>query len=178
MPSARRGCCTSSRRVCFPGVARLLIIISLLHSSLLALIPGAAAFTMVGAARRKAPAVSAAAVGLHKKTAAAAAAVVRKAANPKQSSSSSEGGLHEKYGSPEIPLRLILVGHNPSAAAWRDGHYYSNSSNRMWKLLGGAGIIPPHYTAKDDDRCPATCGIGFTDLVRSVIERACYERMC
>jgi G:T/U-mismatch repair DNA glycosylase len=68
-------------------------------------------------------------------------------------------------------LRLVLVGHNPSAAAWRDGHYYSNPSNRMWSLLRNVKIIPEGYTAKDDDRCPSTCGIGFTDLVS---DQWCY----
>ncbi|KAM3577730.1 hypothetical protein VYU27_000274 [Nannochloropsis oceanica] len=143
---------------------------------------------MVSVKRRKAPVASALIAGMHKKAPATAAFVVRTTATFAQSSgtdsgtssstsistttstssckssSASGGGLLEKFGSPEIPLRLILVGHNPSAAAWRDGHYYSNPSNRMWRLLSGAGIIPANYTALDDDKCPATCGIGFTDL--------------
>lgn len=154
--------------------------------------PGVAAFTMVSVKRRKAPVASALIAGMHKKAPATAAFVVRTTATFAQSSgtdsgtssstsistttstssckssSASGGGLLEKFGSPEIPLRLILVGHNPSAAAWRDGHYYSNPSNRMWRLLSGAGIIPANYTALDDDKCPATCGIGFTDLVRTL----------
>lgn len=77
---------------------------------------------------------------------------------------SNEGGLPEKYGNPERPLRLVLVGHNPSAAAWKSHHYYANPSNRMWKLLSGVGILPATYTFKDDDLCAATHGIGFTDL--------------
>ena len=139
--------------------------------------PRVAAFTMVSANRSKAPVAKAPVAGMHKKTAATAPFVVRMTATFAQSSSSSSssssnssgsgGGLLEKFGSPEIPLRLILVGHNPSAAAWRDGHYYSNPSNRMWRLLSGAGIIPANFTALDDDKCPATCGIGFTDLVRT-----------
>lgn len=38
------------------------------------------------------------------------------------------GGLVEKLG--DVPLRLIIVGHNPSEHAWKSGHYYSNPSNR------------------------------------------------
>ncbi len=170
MPSARRGCLLPRSRGCrFVCLLSFGIIILLLTIT-----PRVAAFSMVTAARRKASGVSvAAAAVVHKKTAATAAVVVRKAvtstsaqSSSSSSSSSSGGGLQEKYGNPERPLRLILVGHNPSAAAWRDGHYYSNPSNRMWRLLGGAGIIPPHYSTKDDGSCPAMCGIGFTDLVR------------
>ena len=32
-----------------------------------------------------------------------------------------QGGLPEKYGNPQVPLRCIFVGHNPSEAAWRIG---------------------------------------------------------
>jgi len=167
MPSARRGCLFPKSRSC-----RFVCLLSFIILLLTITPPRVAAFSMVTAARRKASGVSAAAAAAqHKKTAVPAAVVVRKAvtstsAQSSSSSSSSSEGLQEKYGNPERPLRLILIGHNPSAAAWRDGHYYSNPSNRMWRLLGGAGIIPLHYSAKDDDSCPSTCGIGFTDLVR------------
>jgi len=165
MPSVRRGCSLPrSLLVCLLSFIVIILLLTITP-------PRVAAFSMVTAARRKASGVSAAAAAaLHKKTAAPAAVVVCKAVTStsaqSSSSSSSSGGLQEKYGNPERPLRLILIGHNPSAAAWRDGHYYSNPSNRMWRLLGGAGIIPLHYSAKDDDSCPSTCGIGFTDLVR------------
>lgn len=39
------------------------------------------------------------------------------------------GGLVEKLG--RVPLRLMIVGHNPSAHAWSTGHFYSNPSNHM-----------------------------------------------
>lgn len=68
-------------------------------------------------------------------------------------------------GEPEWPLRVIVVGHNPSEKAWELGHYYGNPSNRMWKLLSSAGIVPPDFTASDDDVCPITSGVGFTDVV-------------
>ena len=68
-------------------------------------------------------------------------------------------------GQPEWPLRLIVVGHNPSEKAWELGHYYANPSNRMWKLLATADIVPASFTASNDDDCPITCGVGFTDVV-------------
>ncbi|CAM9809556.1 unnamed protein product [Ectocarpus fasciculatus] len=81
-------------------------------------------------------------------------------------------GLVEKYsrspGEPEWPLRLIIIGHNPSDKAWELGHYYGNPSNRMWKLLSGAGIIPPGFTASNDQDCPITSGVGFTDVGFSI----------
>jgi hypothetical protein len=63
------------------------------------------------------------------------------------------GGVPEKLG--EQPLRLIIIGHNPSDHAWRSGHFYSNPANRMWPLLrrcgegaaqgaeGGCNLPPP-----------------------------------
>lgn len=41
-------------------------------------------------------------------------------------------GLSEKLGTK--PLRLIIIGHNPSAHAWSTGHYYSHPSNRCYQL--------------------------------------------
>ncbi|CAM9560693.1 unnamed protein product [Hapterophycus canaliculatus] len=80
-------------------------------------------------------------------------------------------GLVEKYrssGELEWPLRVIVVGHNPSEKAWELGHYYGNPSNRMWKLLSTAGIIPSDFTASNDGDCPITSGVGFTDVGFSI----------
>ncbi|CAM9171198.1 unnamed protein product [Pylaiella littoralis] len=80
-------------------------------------------------------------------------------------------GLVEKYrspGEPEWPLRVIIIGHNPSEKAWELGHYYGNPSNRMWKLLSSTGIVPSDFTASDDDLCPITSGVGFTDVGFSI----------
>eukprot|EP00887_Chlorella_sp_A99_P004909 scaffold4.g4909.t1 len=74
------------------------------------------------------------------------------------------GGLPEKLGE-GAPLRLIIVGHNPSETAWRQGHYYANSSNHLWRILGETGIAPwPAPAPVDDDRLPAEAGVGFTDV--------------
>mmetsp|Transcript_15363 Transcript_15363/g.46373 ORF Transcript_15363/g.46373 Transcript_15363/m.46373 type:complete len:342 (+) Transcript_15363:122-1147(+) len=73
------------------------------------------------------------------------------------------GGLPENLGS--SPLRLILVGHNPSAHAWKSGHYYSNPSNWMWKLLCGTGIAPPSIRgAQDDMLMPSVAQVGMVDV--------------
>ncbi|CAG9461501.1 unnamed protein product [Pedinophyceae sp. YPF-701] len=63
------------------------------------------------------------------------------------------------------PLRCIVVGHNPSAEAWRQGHYYAHKSNRMWPILKETGIAPPHIRgAVDDELMPADAGVGFVDV--------------
>lgn len=72
-------------------------------------------------------------------------------------------GLPEKLG--DQPLRLIIVGHNPSDHAWRTGHYYSNPSNWMWRILIATQIAPPHVTGPQHDDCMASeAGVGFTDV--------------
>lgn len=38
---------------------------------------------------------------------------------------------------PELPLRLLLLGHNPSELAFRTGYAYGNPSNAMMRLLRG-----------------------------------------
>ncbi|GIL42815.1 hypothetical protein Vafri_192 [Volvox africanus] len=72
-------------------------------------------------------------------------------------------GVPEKLG--DRPLRLVIVGHNPSAHAWQSGHYYSHPANHMWRLLIATGIAPPGTrSAEDDDRLPAAAGVGFLDV--------------
>ena len=69
-------------------------------------------------------------------------------------------GLVPKLGTK--PLRLILVGHNPSEHAWRSGHYYSNPSNRMWKILKETNIAPSSIRgAEDDGKMVDAVGVGF-----------------
>ena len=74
------------------------------------------------------------------------------------------GGLLPKLGS--RPLRLILVGHNPSAHAWSSGHYYSHPGNRMWPILRETGIAPADLVrgCEDDGSMPESCGVGFIDV--------------
>lgn len=92
---------------------------------------------------------------------------------------SSSNTTRRSPGEPEWPLRLIIIGHNPSDTAWQQGHYYANPSNRMYKLLATAKIIPVGFSATDDDKCPIMCGVGFTDVVSTVRIRdreACTKR--
>lgn len=84
-----------------------------------------------------------------------------------------EHGLSELYRSPdslERPLKLLIVGHNPSHQSWAKGHYYANPNNRMWFLLQKAGIVPAHFKAAHDKQCPDTVGLGFTDVMSGVAE--------
>ncbi|KAG2442614.1 hypothetical protein HXX76_002699 [Chlamydomonas incerta] len=73
-------------------------------------------------------------------------------------------GVPEKLG--DAPLRLVIVGHNPSEHAWRSGHYYSNPSNHLWPLLRRTGIAPPDRIRgpQDDGLMPAAAGVGFLDV--------------
>jgi len=75
-----------------------------------------------------------------------------------------EGGLLPKLGTK--PLRLVLVGHNPSAHAWASGHYYSNPSNRMFPILRETGIAPSDVCAgpQDDGKLQEAAGVGFIDV--------------
>lgn len=72
------------------------------------------------------------------------------------------GGLSPKLGS--RPLRLIFVGHNPSEHAWKSGHYYSNPSNRFWKIVRETGIAPDAHSPEADSTLQETDGIGFIDV--------------
>jgi hypothetical protein len=49
---------------------------------------------------------------------------------------------------PETPLKLLVIGHNPSHHSWGSGYSYSNPSNNFWKLLVKGSIIPQHWTAE------------------------------
>ncbi|KAF6266406.1 hypothetical protein COO60DRAFT_452007 [Scenedesmus sp. NREL 46B-D3] len=67
--------------------------------------------------------------------------------------------------SPASAAAASQVGHNPSEHAWHTGHYYSNPSNRMWRVLDAAGITPPGVSGPEaDDLMPAAMGVGFTDV--------------
>lgn len=77
---------------------------------------------------------------------------------------------HSNDSSPELPLILLIVGHNPSNQSWLKGHYYANPNNRMWSLLRQSGLAPSSFTCKNDKDCPGELGIGFTDLIVGIPE--------
>jgi mismatch-specific thymine-DNA glycosylase len=72
--------------------------------------------------------------------------------------------LREKYG--EMPLSLLFIGHNPSQHSWDSGHYYSQPSNRFWKLLLESDIISGDIETINDDLLVQKYRIGFTDVIR------------
>lgn len=88
---------------------------------------------------------------------------------PPSSVSATDVGLKELFKSPtqlsEKPLRMIIVGHNPSYQSWSKGHYYANPVNRMWPILRKSEIVPGHYNCVHDQLCPDELGIGFTDIL-------------
>ncbi|KAK9866566.1 hypothetical protein WJX84_005361 [Apatococcus fuscideae] len=63
------------------------------------------------------------------------------------------------------PLRLIVVGANPSEHAWLSGHYYSNPGNWMWRILKETGIAPSTIRGSmDDELMQREAGVGFIDI--------------
>jgi thymine-DNA glycosylase len=66
----------------------------------------------------------------------------------------------------DLPLRLIIVGHNPSEIAWKRGHYYANPTNWMWRILKDTNLAPIDIISgcNDDFKMPGSIGIGFTDV--------------
>jgi hypothetical protein len=87
----------------------------------------------------------------------------------------------------ETPLRLLIIGHNPSEHTWSTGFPYSNPSNRFWRLLAQGRVLPPQlppgcaeaaalgidghgngartsWGPSVANRLPDTLGIGITDL--------------
>ena len=64
---------------------------------------------------------------------------------------------------PEVSLKLLIIGHNPSEHSWGSGWSYSNPSNNFWKLLAKGRIVPEDWTKEDCPRLPGDLGIGFTD---------------
>lgn len=64
---------------------------------------------------------------------------------------------------PETPLRMLVIGHNPSEHSWASGWSYSNPSNNFWRLLVKGAIVPEDWSAEDCPRLPGELGVGFTD---------------
>lgn len=56
------------------------------------------------------------------------------------------------------------MGINPGVRSAQTGHHFAGYSNRFWKLLWDAGLIPEPITFEDDDRLPEF-GYGITNLI-------------
>jgi TDG/mug DNA glycosylase family protein len=61
-------------------------------------------------------------------------------------------------------LRVLFVGINPGVRSAEIGHHFAGYSNRFWRLLHEAGLVPEPLRAEDDDRLPEF-GYGITNLV-------------
>ncbi len=61
-------------------------------------------------------------------------------------------------------VRVLLVGINPGVRSSLPGHHFAGYSNRFWRLLFEAGLVPDPITAADDRRLPEW-GFGVTNIV-------------
>ena len=61
-------------------------------------------------------------------------------------------------------MRVLFVGINPGVRSAQTGHHFAGFSNRFWKLLWEAGLVPEPITYADDERLPEF-GYGITNLV-------------
>jgi TDG/mug DNA glycosylase family protein len=61
-------------------------------------------------------------------------------------------------------LSILFVGINPGLRSSEVGHHYGGHSNRFWKLLFEAGLIPYRMTCHDDGRL-LDYGYGLTNLI-------------
>jgi len=59
---------------------------------------------------------------------------------------------------------VLFVGINPGVRSALTGHHFAGFSNRFWKLLYEAGLVPEPITFTDDDRLP-DWGFGITNIV-------------
>lgn len=61
-------------------------------------------------------------------------------------------------------LNILFVGINPGLRSAALGHHYAGQSNRFWKLLYEANLVPERLSYREDSRLPEW-GIGLTNLV-------------
>ena len=61
-------------------------------------------------------------------------------------------------------LRVLFVGINPGVRSAQTGHHFAGYSNRFWKLLWEARLVPDPLTCEDDVRLPEF-GFGITNLI-------------
>ena len=61
-------------------------------------------------------------------------------------------------------LRVLFVGINPGVRSAVTGHHFAGYSNRFWKLLAEAKVVPEPMTYEDDGRL-LEWGYGVTNLI-------------
>jgi TDG/mug DNA glycosylase family protein len=59
---------------------------------------------------------------------------------------------------------VLFVGINPGVRSALTGHHFAGYSNRFWKLLWDARLVPEPITYEDDGRLPEF-GFGVTNLI-------------
>jgi TDG/mug DNA glycosylase family protein len=73
----------------------------------------------------------------------------------------------ERHGIPDYidaGVRILFVGINPGLRSALLGHHFAGYSNRFWKVLYGARLVPEPVTYLDDWRLPSW-GLGLTNIV-------------
>lgn len=60
--------------------------------------------------------------------------------------------------------KVLFVGINPGIRSAETGHHFAGYSNRFWKLLYDARLVPEPVDFRSDDRLPEW-GFGVTNLV-------------
>ena len=71
------------------------------------------------------------------------------------------GGLPDYLA---LGLSILFVGINPGLRSSEVGHHFAGPSNRFWKLLFEAGLVPQMMTPSEDARL-LDYGFGLTNLV-------------
>ena len=61
-------------------------------------------------------------------------------------------------------VRVLFVGINPGVRSALTGHHFAGFSNRFWKLLYDARLVPEPITPVDDGRLPEW-GYGITNVI-------------
>ena len=61
-------------------------------------------------------------------------------------------------------IRVLFVGINPGVRSAETGHHFAGYSNRFWKLLTAARLVPEPITYLEDARL-VEWGLGITNLI-------------
>jgi double-stranded uracil-DNA glycosylase len=64
----------------------------------------------------------------------------------------------------DADVRVLFVGINPGLRSALLGHHFAGHSNRFWKVLHRARLVPEPITYLDDWRLPGW-GLGLTNIV-------------
>src|SRR5436309_15784613 len=62
------------------------------------------------------------------------------------------------------PVRVVFVGINPGIRSAEIGHHFAGYSNRFWKLLFDARLVPEAIGCEDDRRL-CEWAFGITNLI-------------